>query len=153
MVVLRSGSGLSLMKEKNKSTFKCLVSVGRCRHWLIFMHTCCGCSSHETGPDPPWALPQSSHVCLCSQARLHLIRRVLLHGGCLCTRTGKGQEVSRLSLSSRQWCSSILLGKCWRLARQSPWGGSAGPCCGVRSLHPISMDWLEIGGDLIPLIP
>lgn len=88
------------MREKNKSTFKCLVSVGGCRLWLIVMYTCCDGSSHQTGP--------VTHHVLCpgpttsvSAGRLHLIQRVLLCNGHLCSRSGKSQEVNSL-VSSHQ---------------------------------------------------
>lgn len=67
------------MKQKNKSPFKCLVSVGGCRYQLTVMHMCCG-GNHEPGPvthhvlcpDPPMSV---------SAVGIYLIWRVLLCGG------------------------------------------------------------------------
>lgn len=140
-----SSSGLSPMKKKNKSPFKCLISVGGCKHLLKVTHTCCGGSSRETGPMTHCVLGPGPSMSV-STARLHLIWRVLLQGGCLCSRSGKGQEVNSRLLSAHQWCFSFLLGKCWRLTRQSPYRGCIGPCCSMIHLQPISMNWLGTGG-------
>lgn len=83
------------MKVETRNTFKCLVTLGGCRLWLMVTHTCCGDSSHQTGAVTHHGLCPSPSTFV-SAARLQLIWRMLIHDRCFCSRSGKEQEVKSL---------------------------------------------------------